>query len=173
MILSRHVWPWGFWCFRTDSNQKCTLWWMWILLRHLWVYFVLCLHSTVPQFSPVQSPCFPHFYLHPRRPLWEEPDPAVCVPCAALPAVRQGTDSGRLTAGSPAAPPWSAVICCPVSHSRCGSQCRHWQAILDWNSCFPLSNQTNTTLKVNKNPERGTDNIRAADSLFAGWPGWK
>lgn len=47
---------------------------------------------------------FPHFYLHPQCPPLRGERPAACVPCVALPAVRQGTDPGNLTAGSPAVP---------------------------------------------------------------------
>lgn len=72
---------------------------------------------------------------------------------------------------APRCPPWSAVVCCTVSHCCRGSQWGHRQAILDRNSNIPLSNQTNTTLKVNKNPEWNTDNIRAAGPLFVCGPG--
>lgn len=92
--------------------------------------------------------------------------PPACVPCVALPAVTQGMDPGRLTAGSPAVPRDQqsfAVLCLTATVAV---QCGHWRAILDWNSSIPLSNQTNTTLKVSTNSEKNTDNIRAVDLLF-------
>lgn len=84
-----------------------------------------------------------------------------------------GNEPWQADSWLPHCPSWSAVVCCPVSHCHCGSQCGHGQDILDWNSSISVSNQTNSTLKVNKNPERNTDNIRAADSLFVGRPRWK
>ncbi len=94
--------------------------------------------------------------------------PLCCFACC-----QTGNGPWQADSWLPCCPPWSAVICCTVSHSHRGSQCGHWRAILDWNSSVPLSNQTSSTLKVNKNPERNTGNIRAADPLFVCRPRWK
>lgn len=90
--------------------------------------------------------------------------PAVCVPCVVLPAVRQGMDPGRLTAGSSAVPRDQQSFA--VSHSYRGSKRGQRQAILDGKFQHSFVRANNSALKVNKHPKRNTDKIRVADPLF-------
>ncbi len=69
---------------------------LWIILLRayatLWLVFALVCHLGFPTLIFIHS-----------APLRGE-QLAACVPCVALPAVRQGMDPGRLTAGSPTVP---------------------------------------------------------------------
>lgn len=126
----------------------------WITLFGVYTAFTLCYHA--------RSPWFPAFILIQGAPSERRVTCWMCPPVfLCLLSNRE-----RTLACWQLAPLRSTVICCTVSRSHCGSQCGHWQAILDWNSYIPLSNQTSTTLKVNKNPERKIDNIRAADPPY-------
>lgn len=156
------------------SVYKCRLWRIsilhWDTAIELWIILFRA-YTAMPTPWPLTlvSPILIFIHGAPsERRMTDCMCPLSCFDCCQ-------TGSGPWQADSwlPCCPPWSAVICCTVSHSHRGSQCGHWQAILDWNSSIPLSNQTNTTLKVNNNPERNTDNIRAADPLFVCRPRWK
>lgn len=136
--------------FRTEyiTTETFRIWCLHLNIATEW--WILLFRACIAQsliFSLASHLGFPNFYLHPWCPLWEGSDALHVSPvllCLLL-------DREWTMADWQLAPPlWSAVVCCTVSHCHCGSQCGHWQAILDWNSSIPLSNQTNTTLKVNK-----------------------
>lgn len=98
--------------------------------------------------------------LHLRRLLWEETDLLNVSPAL----LRLLSDEEWKLEYWQLALLLSLVI---SSHLLCRvSRCGHWQAILGRNFSVPLSNQTNTTLKVNTSAERKMDKIRAADPLF-------
>lgn len=122
--------------------------------------------------SPWYTPLLSSSTVPPQRGTERRMTRCMC-PLCCFACCQTGDGPWQADSWLPHCPLWSAVISCTVSHSHRGSQCGHWQAILDWNSNIPLSKQTNTTLKVNKNPERNTDKIGGADPLFVCCPRWK
>lgn len=156
--------------------EKCKLWRIWTshwdTAIELWIilFRAYAAHSLIS--APASHLGFPTFIFIHGAPSVRRMTRCMC-PLCSFACCQTGNGPWQADSWLPCCPPWSAVICCTVSHSHRGSQCGHWRAILDWNSSIPLSNQTNTTLKVNKNPERNTENIRAADPLSVCRPGWK
>lgn len=92
-----NVWPW-----RSPKKGR-TLGWIWTQVQ-LWILLFRAYTARLLSFALPSHLDFPTFIFTRCTSLREENVPLHASPSAALPAVRQGTDPGRLTAGSRAVP---------------------------------------------------------------------
>lgn len=130
-----NVWPWR------SPNKVQTLG---SEFGHRYSYGLYCLELTQHVCSVLPSPVTLIFQLlsSPAAPPSERKMSRCMRPQCSFACCQTGNGPWQADSWLPRRPPWSAVICCTVSHSYRGSKCGHWQAILDRNSSIRLSEQT-------------------------------